>query len=186
MSVPLAYSGSGALTPTVISNDQPLVAVGCFPTEADWVGKGDKTVQEITTEGIGTVLNTYPFIVAAYQFGSTVRGQAGPLSDLDIAIVVDEQSAPPAIDLLRLELLLSHELQRRLNVREVDLIILNHQRLFLQHAVLHTGRLIYEANPTYRIRFAQKIIQAYLDFQPTLQFMARFHTAGRLRRCGIQ
>ncbi len=186
MSVPLAYSGLGALTPIVISNDLPLVAVRCFPTEADWVGKGEKTVQEITTEEIGTVLNPYPFIVAAYQFGSTVRGQAGPLSDLDIAIVVDEQSAPPATDLLRLELLLSHELQRRLNAHEVDLITLNHQRISLQHAVLRTGRLIYDANATYRIRFVQKIIQAYLDFQPTLQFMARFHTLGRLRRSGIQ
>lgn len=148
--------------------------------------KGDEAVKEIKTEEIDGILRVYPFIAAAYQFGSTIRGQAGPLSDLDIAIVVDEEHAPSPVDLLRLELLLAHELQRHLNVREVDLITLNHQRLFLQHTVLRTGRLIYEASPKYRIRFMQKVIQAYLDFQPTLQFMERFHTRGRLRRCGIR
>lgn len=148
--------------------------------------KGDEAVKEIKTEEIDGILRVYPFIAAAYQFGSTIRGQAGPLSDLDIAIVVDEEHAPSPVNLLRLELLLAHELQRHLNVREVDLITLNHQRLFLQHTVLRTGRLIYEASPKYRIRFMQKVIQAYLDFQPTLQFMERFHTRGRLRRCGIR
>ena len=143
-------------------------------------------MKEIKPEEIEALLRVYPFIAAAYQFGSTVRGRAGPLSDLDIAILVDEERAPSSVDLLRVELLLAYELQRHLKVREVDLITLNHQRLFLQHAVLRTGRVIYEANPQYRIRFTQKLIQAYLDFQPTLRFMERFHTLGRLRRCGIR
>ena len=107
------------------------------------------------------------------------------MSDLDIAILVDEQ-APSGIDLLRIELILAYELQKRLNVPEVDLISLNHQRLTLQQTVLRTGRLIYDANPKYRIRFTQRVIQAYLDLQPTLELMGKFHTRGRLRRCGIR
>ena len=143
-------------------------------------------MKKINIEEIASLFRAYPFIVAAYQFGSTVRGGEGPLSDVDIAIMVDEARAPSAIDLLRIELLLAYELQKRLNAPEIDLITLNRQRPSLQHAVLRTGRLIFDAVPKYRIRFAQKVIQAYLDFQPTLQFISQFHTSGRLRRCGIQ
>ncbi len=143
-------------------------------------------MQEIRTGEVAALFKAYPFIAAAYQFGSTVGGQAGPLSDLDIAILVDEGRAPSAIDLLRLELLLAYELQRRLGVPEVDLITLNRQRLALKHTVLRTGSLIYEADPKYRIRFAQSVIRAYLDFQPTLKLIERFHTQGLLRRCGIR
>lgn len=143
-------------------------------------------MKQISSEEMAPLFRPYPFIVAAYQFGSTVRGREGPLSDLDIAILVCDERAPSAIDLLRIELLLAYELQKQLNVPEVDLITLNCQRLPLQYAVLRTGQLIYEADPKYRIRFTQKVIQAYLDFQPTLKLIERFHTQGRLRRCGIR
>lgn len=141
---------------------------------------------KIDQEKIALPFRVYPFIVAAYQFGSTVRNQEGPLSDLDIAILVDDERAPSAIDLLRIEMLLAYELQKQLTVSEVDLITINRQRLALEYHILRTGRLIYEADPKYRIRFAQKVVQAYLDFQPTLELIEQFHTRGRLRRCGIQ
>ena len=143
-------------------------------------------MRKINKERIASLFRVYPFITAAYQFGSTVRGQEGPLSDLDLAILVDDKQAPSDVELIRIELLLAYELQRQLAISEVDLITLNRQRLSLQYAVLRTGKLMYEADPRYRIRFAQKVIQAYLDFQPTLELMGQFRTRGRLRRCGIQ
>jgi predicted nucleotidyltransferase len=143
-------------------------------------------MRSISKEEIAPLFRAYPFIAAAYQFGSTVRDLEGPLSDLDIAILVNDEQAPSPIDLLRIELLLAYELQKQLTVSEVDLIALNGQRLPLQYTVLRTGWLIYEADPKYRIRFTQKVVQNYLDFQPTLELIGRFHTRGRLRRCGIR
>jgi len=143
-------------------------------------------MRSISKEEIAPLFRAYPFIAAAYQFGSTVRDLEGPLSDLDIAILVNDEQAPSAIDLLRIELLLAYELQKQFTVSEVDLIALNGQRLPLQYTVLRTGWLIYEADPKYRIRFTQKVVQDYLDFQPTLELIGRFHTRGRLRRCGIR
>jgi len=143
-------------------------------------------MKKINETDISLLFKAYPFIVAAYQFGSTIRGQEGPLSDLDIAILVDEKRAPSDLELMKIELLLAYELQKQLVISEVDLINLNHQRLPLQYAVLRTGKLIYDADPQYRIRFVQKIIQAYLDFQPTLELISQFHTKGRLKRCSIQ
>ena len=143
-------------------------------------------MRSISKEEIAPLFRAYPFIAAAYQFGSTVRDLEGPLSDLDIAILVNDEQAPSAIDLLRIELLLAYELQKQFTVSEVDLIALNGQRLPLQYTVLRTGWLIYEADPKYRIRFTQRVVQDYLDFQPTLELIGRFHTRGRLRRCGIR
>jgi predicted nucleotidyltransferase len=141
---------------------------------------------KIDGEAVGHLFRAYPFIAAVYQFGSTVRDREGPLSDLDIAILVDDRRAPSDLDLLRFELLLAYELQKVLGVSEVDLITLNRQRLPLQYAVLRTGRLIYVADPKYRIGFTQNVVQAYLDFQSTLKLMDQFSTRGRLRRCGIR
>jgi len=150
------------------------------------IRRSDKAMMKINKDEIAPLFMAYPFIAAVYQFGSTTRGQEGPLSDLDIAILVGDKRVPSALDLIRIELLLAYELQKQLAVSEVDLFTLNHQRLPLQYAVLRTGRLIYETDPKYRIRFAQKVIQAYLDFQPTLELIRQFHTRGRLRRCGIR
>lgn len=152
----------------------------------DGTRKGDQAMKAIHVGEIAPLFRAHPFIAAAYQFGSTVRGLGGPLSDLDIAILVDDERAPSGVDLLRVELLLAYELQKQLDVPEVDLLTLNRQRLTLQDTVLRTGRLIYDADPKYRIRFTQKVIQAYLDFQPTLKLIGQFHTRGRLRRCGIR
>jgi len=143
-------------------------------------------MREINHKEIAPLFRAYPFIAAAYQFGSTARGQEGPLSDLDIAILVDDNRAPSALDLLKIELLLAYELQKELAVSEVDLITLNRQRAPLQYAVLRTGRLIYEADPRYRVHFMQKVVQASLDFEPTLKLISQYHTQGRLRRCGIR
>jgi predicted nucleotidyltransferase len=143
-------------------------------------------MNKIDVEKITSLLKRYPFIVSAYQYGSTVRGQEGPLSDLDIAILVDEDQTPSGVELLRTELLLAYELQKRLDIPKVDLITFNQQRLSMQHAVLRTGKLIYDGNPKYRIRFTQMVIEAYLDFQPTLRLIDRFHTKGRLKRCGVR
>ncbi len=143
-------------------------------------------MKKINRDEVAPFFETYPFIVAAYQFGSTVRGQEGPLSDLDIAILVDDKRAPSAFDLLKIELILAYKLQKHFGVSEIDLITLNRQKLYLQHGILRTGRLIYDANPEYRIRFTQGVIEAYLDFQPTLELINRYDTRGRLRRCGIR
>jgi predicted nucleotidyltransferase len=145
-----------------------------------------KAMSKINKEEVAPLFRAYPFVVAAYQFGSTVRGKESPLSDLDIAILVDDKRTPSALDLLRIELMLAYELQKHLRVSEIDLITLNSQRLLLQYGILRTGRLIYEADQKYRVRFTQRVIQAYLDFQPTLELIGQFHTRGRLRRCGIQ
>ena len=129
----------------------------------------------------------YSYVIAAYQFGSTVRGRAGPLSDLDVALLLDKV-APSGVALARVEGLLSYRIQRVLDTqgREIDLISLNGRSLSFQHAVIRTGRVIYDAYPEARHRYERRIIQAYLDFEPTLRWIRQFQKEGWLRRCGIR
>ena len=77
-----------------------------------------KAMRKINRDEVAPLFGGYPFIVAAYQFGSTVRGQEGPLSDLDIAILVDDKRAPSALDLLRIELIVAYELQQTQQTKE--------------------------------------------------------------------
>ncbi len=129
----------------------------------------------------------YPYIVAVYQFGSTVHGGAGPLSDLDIALLLDE-TAPSGVALACVEGLLAHRIHRSLNrqFREIDMVSLNRHSLAFQHGVLRTGRVIYDANPRGRRLYEWKTTQAYLAFEPTLRWMSRFQKEGWFRRCGLQ
>lgn len=136
---------------------------------------------------LAAVLDECPFIIAAYQFGSTIRDKAGPLSDLDIALLLAE-AAPSGVALARVEGLLAYRAQQALTdqPREIDVSSLNEHSIIFQHTVLHTGQVIYDANPQARRHYEWKIIQAYLDFEPTLRWMSRFQKEGWLRRCGIR
>ncbi len=136
---------------------------------------------------LAILFEEYPYVIAAYQFGSTVRGKAGPLSDLDIALILDE-SAPTGADLAYAEGLLSYRIQRILNTQasEIDLMSLNGRSISFQHTVIRTGRVIYDAHPEARHCYERKITQAYLDFEPTLRWARQFQKKGWLRRCGLQ
>jgi len=134
-------------------------------------------------EAAEKVLPDYPYVDAAYLFGSTVRGEAGPMSDLDIALLVDENEAPEGAELLRAEMLVSHEFQKLLEVREVDISTFNNLPLYVQHTVLKEGKLIYERSRDARINFEARTIQRYLDFEPTLHLIERYQTEGRKMRC---
>ncbi|MBT9145683.1 MAG: hypothetical protein DDT40_01169 [candidate division WS2 bacterium] len=136
---------------------------------------------------LANLFRDYPYIITVYQFGSTVCGKAGPLSDLDIALLLGD-TAPSGVALARIEGLLSYRIHQSLNgqVQEVDVVSLNRCSLVFQHNVLRTGWVIYDANPQARRLYEWKIIQAYLDFAPTLRWMSQFQKEGWFRRCGLQ
>lgn len=144
-------------------------------------------LSERQRSNLADLFEDYPYIIAVYQFGSSVRGRAGPLSDLDIALLLDE-TAPSGVALARVEGLLAYRIQQSLDgqPREIDVISLNGRSVIFQHTVLRTGRVIYDADPHYRHHYEWQIIQAYLDFEPTLRWISRFQKEGWLRRCGLR
>lgn len=133
-------------------------------------------------EKLQDIFKVYPYIASAYLFGSQVSGRTGPMSDMDIAILLTED-APKGIKLIHEEDYLSYKVAKALDVKEVDLIDLNSQGLIFQHNVLRDGKLIYDADSALRIKFEIRVISNFCDFEPTLRFIEKFHLQGRLRRC---
>ena len=136
----------------------------------------------IDVEKLKNIFEDYPYIVSAYLFGSQASGKIGPMSDVDIAILLKED-APKGRELIHEEDYLAYKIARALGVKEVDLIDLNSQGLIFKHNILRTGKLIYDADPRFRISFEMRVITEFCDFEPTLRFIEKYHLKGRLRRC---
>lgn len=127
------------------------------------------------------VLKDYPFVAAAWLFGSRARGSHGPMSDVDIAVLLGE-GAPAGRRLIHAEDEMAARLAKALGVREVDLVAINSQGLVFRHNLLRTGRLIYEADRRRRIAFTHRVILNFCDFEPTLRLVEKRHLKGRLER----
>jgi uncharacterized protein len=102
-----------------------------------------------------------PDVRLAYLFGSHARGRTHPLSDVDVAVVLDDQLSSSEQSHTRLRL--TGELMAWLHRDDVDVVILNQASLLLRHRVLRDGRLLYAVNDSERVRFAAETYQQYLD-----------------------
>ena len=104
-------------------------------------------------------------LVCAYLFGSHARGDATPRSDVDVAVLF-EQDPPRTLAGLHLDL--ADDLSGATG-RAVDLVILNRAPADLVHRVLRDGLLLVDADPAARISFEVQARNRYLDLLPHLQ-----------------
>lgn len=116
--------------------------------------------------------DTHLDIVCVYLYGSMARGEARQASDIDLAVLY---AAPPPATLEGLGFALSDRLEQILG-RPVDLLVLNRAPVDLIHRVLRDGVLVYDSNPSARIRFEVQARNAYFDLLPYLHAYRR-HTA---------
>lgn len=135
----------------------------------------------LNTEKLKDILKDYPYIAAAYLFGSQKSGKTTPMSDVDIAILLKD-NAPKGRELIHEEDYLAYKIAKILGLKEIDLIDLNSQGLIFQHNVLKTSMLIYDADPDFRIKFVTRVLSHYCDFELTLRFMDEYYFEGYRRR----
>ena len=93
----------------------------------------------------------------AYLFGSSVRGETGPLSDIDIAVFLDGRVSP-----FDFRLRLAASLAQALGSERFDLVTLNDAPLLLKYEVVRGGRVIKEEKSK-RVAFETKVLSEYLD-----------------------
>jgi predicted nucleotidyltransferase len=99
-------------------------------------------------------------IILAYLFGSTVRGDTGRLSDIDIGVLLDENiSNKESFDM---ELKIISEIAILIKKNKIDLVVLNEAPLLLSYNIIKTG-LILKSNELERLKFETKILDEYLD-----------------------
>jgi predicted nucleotidyltransferase len=135
----------------------------------------------LNLERSGIIFKDYSYIAAAYLFGSYTTGKEGPMSDVDIALLLKEPF-PKGRELIHEEDYLAYRIADALQVKEIDLIDLNRQGLIFVHNVFKTGKLIYDADTDFRVKFVAKVISDYCDFEPTLRFMNNYYFDGYRKR----
>lgn len=106
-------------------------------------------------------------LVAAYLYGSHVRGEARPGSDIDIAVLVESQKSGSSLDLLRL----GQDLEKATGFANIDVRLLNDAPLSARGKILSEGRLLYSGNERVRVDFEVSTRSSYFDFLPHLTYL---------------
>ncbi|HJH29803.1 MAG TPA: nucleotidyltransferase domain-containing protein [Methanosarcinaceae archaeon] len=99
-------------------------------------------------------------VTLAYLFGSTVRGDANQLSDVDIAVKFDESLSKK--DVFGAELSLISELTGILKTDKVDLVVMNDAPLLLNYNIIKNGKIL-KSDESIRIQFETMTLSTYLD-----------------------
>ncbi|NOR60188.1 MAG: nucleotidyltransferase [Methanosarcinales archaeon] len=98
----------------------------------------------------------------AYLFGSIVRGDTNELSDVDIAVMLDESLSKK--DMFNKELDLISELTCVLKSDKIDLVVLNDAPFLLKYNIVKDGHVL-KSDETKRIAFETGVMSRYLDEQ---------------------
>lgn len=107
-----------------------------------------------------------PRVLAVFLFGSQVDGYAMPASDVDLAILLQQELS------LEERLELEVELCQALGRDDLDLLSLERASISLRFRVI-SGRLLYQRTPETVSDFIQRTLMEYYDFQPVLEAYRR-------------
>lgn len=113
---------------------------------------------------------------AAYLIGSYATGAAGPLSDIDVAVWIEDELPPGAR--LDLRLALADAAAKALGSDEVDVVVLDDAPPLLRHRAIRDGVLLFSNDERARVRKETTAILEYLDTGPLRAIL----DAGQRRR----
>jgi predicted nucleotidyltransferase len=103
-------------------------------------------------------------VSVAYLYGSATTGRMTPLSDVDVALLVDKDLSP--LEMLRLALRIQLDLADQADISNADVRIINDAPLVLQGRVVSEGVLVYARDEGERIEFETATRLRYFDYQP--------------------
>jgi predicted nucleotidyltransferase len=106
-------------------------------------------------------------VCLAVLYGSRARGAAGPLSDVDVAVLLEHSVDPTSYFDRRLDLI--GRLMQALDTNDVDVVILNQVPLALQYRVARDGIVLYARHHAHLIDFVAQTVSWYLDFKPVIE-----------------
>lgn len=112
-------------------------------------------------------------IAAAFVFGSVARETEGPLSDLDIAVLLGEAGRMEESGYGYLAGLTA-EIMKALHRNDVDVLLLNTAPPLLKHQVLRDGKLLFCRSPGYLAEFRQRAFNEYQDWLPFLAVQKQY------------
>lgn len=99
----------------------------------------------------------------AYLFGSLAKGKNNKLSDIDIAVYVDENIVNKKSYSFGYEASLIADLMDELHTNDIDVVLLNRATPLLAHRVIRDGIVLCSKNDPKRINFQVHSLQQYID-----------------------
>ena len=133
-------------------------------------------------ECLKEVLEAHP-VVLAYLYGSAASGRATPLSDVDIALVMEEEGFDPARR-LDIELKIEDQLVQACEIADLDVRIINQAPIMVRGEVVTNGILLYSRDEVLRVEFETSTRSVYFDFMPVAT-MHQKATFDRLLQRGL-
>ena len=109
-----------------------------------------------------------------YLFGSAVSGHHHAESDLDVAILIDNDFYQTMTSDLEYQAGLVVQLQRLFETDRVDLVLLNQATPLLANQVVTTGTLLYCKDQREKTMFIVRSKQRYLDTKPLRAIKRRY------------
>ena len=113
-------------------------------------------------EKVREFLNKQKHVKLAYLFGSVAEGKEGKLSDVDIAVFLDESLSKK--ERFDLQLKLISGLTGILKTDRIDLIIMNDAPLLLKYNIIKHGKILKDNIET-RVKVESRILSDYLDMK---------------------
>lgn len=105
-----------------------------------------------------------PEVVAGFLIGSQARGSAGPLSDVDVAVLHNPALTPS--ERLDLRLSLAASAAAALGTPEVDIVLLNAAPALMRHEALRDAVVLVDRDPDARVMFQVQALHDYVDSAP--------------------
>lgn len=125
------------------------------------------------TERLRRLLAGEPGVLVAYLYGSHARGRAGPLSDVDVAVLLDGDTEDRGLEL-------ASAVAKAVAPARADVVVLNDAPLPLAYRVLRDGTLLVSRNDRARVEHWVHTVDRYLDMAPARRLLAA-GTRNRLR-----
>jgi len=105
-------------------------------------------------------------ILFAFLFGSIANDKTTGISDIDIAVMLNESKIDKTKNPYGYKAELLAKLISVLSFDDIDLIILNDAPLLLKHRIVQSGREIYTKDEKLSAEFCVKVMEQYLDLKP--------------------
>jgi predicted nucleotidyltransferase len=115
-------------------------------------------------------LEKHPEIEVAYIFGSVAQGKITPLSDIDIAILIDSNQIDENAYRYGYKAEILSDFIKLLKTNAIDLVILNEVNTLLRHRVLYSGKILHSKNEKKRIAFQTTTISKYNDYKQLMRY----------------
>jgi len=106
-----------------------------------------------------------------YLFGSYSEGYAGPLSDLDIAVLYQDLSMLSSNNMGETYYSLYDFFTDLFPGKQVDIVFLQKANLELRFDVIQYGKILYQSSLEEKLSFEERTTLFYADFKPVLTEM---------------